>query len=326
MPPSPARMRRRRAAAIAVLAGPGNNGGDGFVAARLLQDAGYRCRVFLLGDRERAEGRRERSWRGNGPVRSKRPRRRLRHGADLIIDALFGAGLDRPVEGEAARGDRRRQRERRADPRGRPAERHRRRAPARSSAGRSAPRDRHVLPPQAGPSAVARPDARRRGRRVADIGIDPSCLRRDPADDLPQQPAALAATTCRGRGSTATSTTAATPRRVGAADRTGAARLAARGALRVGPAWSPSPRPPTRSSSTPRTSPRSCSLRLDEAEGLAEILADRRQERRRPRPGPRRRRRDRGAGRAALGSAAAVVLDADALTSFADEPGARCSR
>ena len=47
-------------------------------------------------------------------------------GADLIIDALFGAGLDRPIVGEAGAADRRGQCERRADPRDRSAERHRR--------------------------------------------------------------------------------------------------------------------------------------------------------------------------------------------------------
>src|SRR5262249_60454741 len=41
---------------ITIVAGPGNNGGDGFVAARLLAERGYRARVLLVGDAARLKG------------------------------------------------------------------------------------------------------------------------------------------------------------------------------------------------------------------------------------------------------------------------------
>ena len=83
---------------VAVVAGPGNNGGDGFVAAHHLAAAGYRVRVCLIGALDRLKG--DAAWaagRWDGPVA---PAPDLA-GAAVIIDALFGAGLDRPVTGDA---------------------------------------------------------------------------------------------------------------------------------------------------------------------------------------------------------------------------------
>jgi hydroxyethylthiazole kinase-like uncharacterized protein yjeF len=87
---------------ILVLAGPGNNGGDGFVAATLLRAAGRNVRVALLGERSALKGDAGRAADGyDGPVEPLRPQTRI--SADLVIDALFGAGLTRPLSGEAAR-------------------------------------------------------------------------------------------------------------------------------------------------------------------------------------------------------------------------------
>lgn len=83
-----------------VLAGPGNNGGDGYVAARLLEQAGWPVAVAALApprpgtDAARAAAR----WRG--PMRPFAPDEAARAG--LVVDAVFGAGLARPVDGVVA--------------------------------------------------------------------------------------------------------------------------------------------------------------------------------------------------------------------------------
>ena len=83
---------------VVVVAGPGNNGGDGFVAARYLAERGYAVRVCFVGERTRLRGDAAlaaEQW--TGPVEEASPAKL--GDCDLIIDALFGAGLDRDVEG-----------------------------------------------------------------------------------------------------------------------------------------------------------------------------------------------------------------------------------
>src|SRR5215831_4230364 len=85
---------------VIVLAGPGNNGGDGFVAARLLAERQYAVSVLLVGSADRLKGDAAAAAKAlTGAVASAVPDRLA--GADIIVDALFGAGLDRPVDGSA---------------------------------------------------------------------------------------------------------------------------------------------------------------------------------------------------------------------------------
>src|SRR5579871_1731243 len=86
---------------IVVIAGPGNNGGDGFVAAAELAARGREVSVILLCDRDSLQGDAASAARGwKYPVLPFNPQAIGRPA--LIIDALFGAGLDRAVKDEPA--------------------------------------------------------------------------------------------------------------------------------------------------------------------------------------------------------------------------------
>ena len=85
---------------VIVLCGPGNNGGDGFVTACHLSDAGWPVRVALLGDRHLLAGTaRYYAERWNGTIEPMTPA--VFNGNELVVDALFGAGLSRPLAGVA---------------------------------------------------------------------------------------------------------------------------------------------------------------------------------------------------------------------------------
>lgn len=94
---------------VAVLCGPGNNGGDGFVAARILAERGWPVRLAVLGELPGELSRAREALKGDaaataaarwpGPVEPLGVA--ALDGAGLVIDAIFGAGLARSVEGVA---------------------------------------------------------------------------------------------------------------------------------------------------------------------------------------------------------------------------------
>lgn len=90
---------------VLVFAGPGNNGGDGFVAARLLHQRGISVTLGLLGDQDKLSGdaaRAAKIWHEetHGKIQSASQLKIPKE--CFIIDALFGAGLQRPLTGTAA--------------------------------------------------------------------------------------------------------------------------------------------------------------------------------------------------------------------------------
>ncbi|HXF87604.1 MAG TPA: NAD(P)H-hydrate dehydratase [Xanthobacteraceae bacterium] len=303
-----------------VVAGPGNNGGDGFVAARLLAARGMPVRMLLLGDRARLKGdAAEAARRWQGGIVAATPD--ALSGCSVIVDALFGAGLDRPVEGPAAVM-----------------------IEAMNAAG--VPIVAVDLPSGVnGSSGAVMGSAvraattvtffRRKlghvlmpGRlhcgtvEVADIGIPASVLDRiQPRAWLngPQLwgtvfpiPAAQAHKYARGHAVVVS----------GGLSFTGAARLAARGALRAG-AGLVTIASPRDALAVHAVANEAVMVRaVDGAAELSALLSDRRLNAIALGPGGGVGQPMRDMVRAALASGRAVVLDADALTSFAEAPEA----
>jgi len=80
-----------------VLCGPGNNGGDGFVAAQALAEAGWPVNIALMGERDQLSGDAALAagqWPGTTAILNPK----VVAGAELIIDAVFGAGLSKPLD------------------------------------------------------------------------------------------------------------------------------------------------------------------------------------------------------------------------------------
>ena len=304
---------------VVVVAGPGNNGGDGFVAARVLAERGYPVRLLLLGEVESLKGDgAEAAQHWKGTIEPATPD--AVKGAGVIVDALFGAGLNRTVEGQA-----------------RPL------IDAMNASG--APIVAVDLPSGIngasgavmGVSVVAResvtffrrkpghlllPGRLHAGRvRVVDIGIPDSVFERVRPNTFLNEPALWGRVFpvprldghkySRGHAVVVS----------GDLSFTGAARLAARGALRGGAGLVTLASPRAALAVNAAASFAVMVRPADGAEELRGLLSDQRLNAVVLGPGLGVGPETRALVRAALEGNRAVVLDADALTSFADAPG-----
>ncbi len=335
---------------ILILCGPGNNGGDGFVAARHLQNKGFSISLILLGRLESLTGdaaSMAARWSGPtletdpaGPFRTsggtpaRHPWTPLPIGADtrLIVDALFGAGLSRPLTEKAA------DLVRAANASGLPIlavdvpsglDGNRGNALSHPSAaddcsslavGETVAAARTVTFFRRKPGHLLHPGRRLCGEvTVAHIGIPPAVL-----DAIAPRTHANAPALWRAAFPQLTHDTHKYTRGhaivvSGPADATGAARLGARGALRIGAGLVTLV---GNAAATAVNAAHVTAIMLKIAatpDALSEILADTRRNAVLIGPGA-------GVGTftarnvlAALASPAAVVLDADALTSFAPD-------
>ena len=306
-----------------VLCGPGNNGGDGYVVARLLAEAGWPVELASLGAVERLEGdAATHAARWPGAVRALEPA--VLDDAGLVVDALFGAGLTRALDGAA-------------------------RAMIEAVGARGLDLVAIDVPSgvdgDTGAVLGAAPQARLTvtfvrkkpahlllpGRTlcgavvVADIGIPESVLGEIAPHLCENGPALWAARLPRpgladhkySRGHTLI---------LGGAEMTGAARLAARGAMRAGAGL-------VTIASAPAALPIYAAYMaglltapVTDADGFAALLGDARKNAVLIGPGAGVNEMTRAATLATLDAGKAAVLDADALTVFGGDPEALFGR
>jgi hydroxyethylthiazole kinase-like uncharacterized protein yjeF len=302
---------------VVVVAGPGNNGGDGFVAARYLAERGCAVQVSFVGDPKRLKGDAALAaehW--SGPTTPATPAALA--DCDLVIDALFGAGLDRAVEGLP-------------------------RAMIAAMNASAVPIIAVDLPSGVNGTTGAVMGAavnatqtvtffcRKTGHLllpgrlhcgavlVADIGIPASVLETIKPRTFANDPELWGAAFPQPRAGGHKYSRGHAVIVSGGVSTTGAARLAARGALRAGAGIVTIASPPDALGVNAAASLAVMVRQVDGAAGLAAFLADKRRNAVLLGPGGGVGPAMREQVAAALASAAAVVLDADALTSAADD-------
>jgi ADP-dependent NAD(P)H-hydrate dehydratase / NAD(P)H-hydrate epimerase len=309
------RLRPRR---VTVVAGPGNNGGDGFVAARHLAAQGIQVRVCFVGDARKLKGDASRAAeRWTGALDEGLPAALA--DADFIIDALFGAGLDRDVEGLSrtiigainARG-----------------------VPViavdlpsgvngttGATMGVAVKATRTVTFFRRKTGHLLLPGRLQCGAvEVADIGISASVLEKIKPQTFVNDPSfwgrSFPRPTSEGHKYSRGHAIVVS----GGSSSTGAARLAARGALRAGAGLVTIASPEEALAINATENVAVMVRRVDGAADLAKFLADKRRNAVVLGPGGGVGALMRDQVLAGLASQAAVVLDADALTSFAEQP------
>jgi NAD(P)H-hydrate epimerase len=300
---------------VTVLCGPGNNGGDGFVVARLLDESGFTVRVAQDADSKGDALPMSDKWKGTRVALAPE----ALDGAKLVVDGLFGAGLSRPLEGPYAQvvealndlpvaaidvpsglsGDT-----------GQPLGGVVVKAALTVTFFRKKP-GHLLLPGRALCGEIV----------VADIGIPPQAAAAGLHENMPglwryPWPEAEGHKYTRGHCVVVS----------GGAAHTGAARLAARAALRVGAGLVSVASPPNAVAVNASHLTAVMVKVFDGATGLAQILSDKRLNAVALGPGLGVGGETRALVDVALKSGAAVVLDADAITSFKDDPEALFNR
>jgi hydroxyethylthiazole kinase-like uncharacterized protein yjeF len=309
---------------VAVLCGPGGNGGDGFVAARYMRLWGYPTQVWLLGALSglRADSAEMAARWGSDIAAAEAfdPR-----GAHLVVDALYGAGLARDVDGLAAACVARINAFAGAGGQVLAVD-----VPSGLDGETGAPRGIAVRASatvtffRLKPGHLLSSGGGQPGRiELADIGIPPAVLDLIAPQAFANQPCVWRAQIPRPGAAANKYTRGAALVLSGAAAQTGAARLAARAALRAGAGLVTLASPLDALAVNAGHETAVMVAPFDGAAGFATLLADPRRNAILIGPGAGLSEATRAYVEAALTGPSdrprAIVLDADALTSFAGE-------